>query len=88
MVMTNKAENNSVLFGSINLASINLSKPGPFIIISTVSICVYYLLNVNAPPMSDDLNLQFMFQGWFIDKITTPRVTSQSQMFDGSVVII
>lgn len=58
----------------------------PFILISTASFCIYYLLNASTPPFGDDMFLKFVFQGWYVDEIAAPRVTNISQIFEGMVV--
>lgn len=58
----------------------------PFILISAICFCAYYLLNRNTPPFGDDMFSKFVFQGWYTDKITNPRVTSISQIFEGMAV--
>lgn len=59
------------------------SKTVPFLIIGIACFCGYYLLNINTPPFGDDLFLKFVYQNYYVDEITAPRVTNISQIFEG-----
>ena len=62
---------------------IKFSKTAPFIVIGAACFCVYYLLNINTPPIGDDLFLKYEYQNYFVDNITAPMVTKFSQIFEG-----
>jgi len=77
-------EQNATQLPAMNDSTLKkFSKILPFIIIGVACFCVYYLLNINTPPFGDDIFLKFVFQGWYVDKITAPRVTNISQIFEG-----
>lgn len=59
------------------------SKMVPFVVIGVACFCAYYLLNINTPPIGDDMFLKYVYQDYFVDKITAPKVTSISQIFEG-----
>jgi hypothetical protein len=44
---------------------------------------MYYLLNVNTPPIGDDLFLKYEYQDYFLDNITAPIVTNLRQIIKG-----
>lgn len=57
----------------------------PFFAIGAVCAAAVWLLAGNTPPFADDMMSGYVFQGWYVDKITAPKVTGLGDIFHSLV---
>lgn len=83
MGKTDAVQQKSRLSAASDSLLTKFSKTAPFIVIGAACFCAYYLLNMNTPPIGDDLFLKYEYQNYFVDNITAPPVTKFSQILEG-----